>query len=434
MTFLHTLFDTGRGYFWWCDLGKRSKKVFSGPASGKRHVALLAWSFPPDIAGGVYRPLSLARYGVDAGWNVTVISGPISEKATTAGLALLEELPEQVRVCRTPTNNLPVPSYKLFPRINGGFVHGLNLVETAMREMAECPPSVIVATGPPFHSFMAAWYLSKHFGAKLVLDYRDEWTECPFSFVDMGNVDHWWERRCLDAADAVFFTTQTQLDHNLAHLRAGDPKRFRVVPNGWEPADFTKAKDDNLPRRNGDNLVLSFVGTLGDHTPPGPFLTQMERLLVRREDLRTRVRLQFVGKRSSQSESQLAKFRFPDNLDIRGLVEKKEANRLMSEASGLLLFYGDKFKRYLPGKMYDYLAAGSPLVVVGTDGEVPRILKELGGGYLVPAGDDGAMEKVLDELLAHKGVKTSNPRVEVWLQCHTRQHIAFDFYKYLESL
>lgn len=433
MSSLNTLFDTFRGYLWWYRLARCRREAILLPVPSPRHVALLAWSFPPDIDGGVYRPLSLARYGVEAGWNVTVISGSVREKGTAAGLALLEELPEQVRVCRTPTDNLPVPSYKLFPRINGGFVHGLNLVETAMRELAKSPPSVFVATGPPFHSFMAAWYLSKYFGAKLVLDYRDEWTECPFSFVDRGNVDRWWERRCLNSADAVFFTTQAQLEHNLVCLRAGDPKRFRVVPNGWEPADFVKSQGNSAPV-SGDKLVLSFVGALGDHTPPGPFLTQMERLLARREDLRFRVRLQFVGKRSSQSEGQLAEFRFPDNLDVRGLVEKKEANRLMSEASALMLFYGDKFKRYIPGKMYDYLAAGRPLVVVGTNGEVPRILKEIGGGHLVPEGDDGALEKVLDELLTQTAVKTSNPRVEDWLQRHTREHIAFDFYKYLESL
>ena len=41
------------------------------------HLLLLAWSFPPEINGGVYRPVSLAKYAARAGWRVTVSSGPL---------------------------------------------------------------------------------------------------------------------------------------------------------------------------------------------------------------------------------------------------------------------------------------------------------------------------------------------------------------------
>ena len=42
------------------------------------HLLLFAWSFPPELNGGVYRPVSLAKYAVRAGWRVSVASGPLT--------------------------------------------------------------------------------------------------------------------------------------------------------------------------------------------------------------------------------------------------------------------------------------------------------------------------------------------------------------------
>ena len=48
---------------------------------------------PPQINGGVYRPVSLAKYAVRAGWRVTVATGPLKGAPSAAGLDLLNSLP-----------------------------------------------------------------------------------------------------------------------------------------------------------------------------------------------------------------------------------------------------------------------------------------------------------------------------------------------------
>lgn len=440
MDMLKTLYETFRGYLWWgCVAWICREKLVAKPVVGEGHVALLAWTFPPAVSGGVYRPLSLARYSVELGWKISIISGSLRDNPTSAGLSLLESLPKEVIVHRVETENAPRPSYNWFPRIDGGFINGLNLVKTAMRELADDPPSVIAATGPPFHSFMAAFYLARFFGAKLILDYRDEWTECPFSFTEKGNFDRWWERRCLEKADAVIFTTRSQLEHNRSTFNGGDSKKFHLIPNGWEPTDFVEAKTEKSNqscRNSSDSLVLSFIGALGDHTLPGPFLVMLEKILKRRSDLLDRVKLQFIGTRSPKSEEQLSQFLFPKNLMISNHVTKKDANRLMGESNALLVFYDESFARYIPGKFYDYLASGRPIVVVGDRGEVPDLLRGFGGGgWVVAEEDDKGLEAVLDQLTDEGIIAPEiHKKIEPWLKQYTRARMASDFFEKIQSL
>lgn len=433
---LKTLLDTFIGYSWWFEIACRSRKFTpSKSLTTRRHIVLVVWTFPPDISGGVYRPLSLARYGVEHGWKITIIAGPLREEPSSAGLALLESLPDEVDVYRMQSLNDPKPSYNWFPGLDGGLINGLSIFKTAVRELTEIPPSVVVGSGPPFNSFMAAFYLSRFFGAKLVLDYRDEWTECPFSFVRKGAVDVYMERKCLRRADAVFFTTQSQLEHNCSTFQSGSENRFHVIANGWEPADFKGSKRKCCEATKSDKVTLSFVGALGDHTLPSLFLETLENILSRRRDLRHCINLQFIGTRSDEGQQQIDRFSFPEIMTIHGHVDKKTANLYMEESSALLLFYNNSFQRYIPGKFYDYLAAGCPILVFGTKGEVPNILRKLGGGIFVQDGDEVGLESALDRLLDGEGISlTAQQNIEEWLKQHTRECMAIDFIEKIEGL
>lgn len=430
MEFINTFYNTLKSYYWYFDLECRSRISTSKQFSNKnRHLVLLAWKFPPAISGGVYRPLSLVRYGVEMGWKITVISGPLQEKPTLAGIALSDSIPNEVTVIRLRSKDTPLPSYNYFPHIDGGFINGLTIAKTTKNLLTEHPPTVVLATGPPFHSFIAAYYMARIFDAKFVIDYRDEWTECPFSFVDKSDFDNWWERRCLNCADAVIFTTQSQIEHNRKIFNTGDSNRFHLIPNGWEPTDFNEINFDNKYAKKTETLILSFLGRLGDHTLPGPFLDEIEKIFHRRADLQKKVKLQFVGQRSQKSEEQLAQFAFPQNLIIYDHVVKKEANRLMYESSGLLIFYTKKFKRYIPGKLYDYLASGRPIVVFGTLGEVPNILKKLKLGYLIPDGDNSVLEKTMDQLFDNIMANSKTSKIRNWLMEHTRYQMSRKFFE-----
>jgi len=290
-----------------------------------------------------------------------------------------------------------------------------------------------LASGPGFAGFVAAYYMARTWGAKLVLDYRDEWTECPFPFVKPGLTDRLWEARCLDRADAVVFTTRSQLRHQVSVFKQLTEDMCHVVPNGFEPADFPQ-DSPGAAAGNGPGLVVSFVGGLGLHTLPGRFLQILAEVLDRREDLRARLQIRFVGDKAPDAVKQLDSFPWPAVLKSIDHLSKPEAARLMRKSSALLILNAPGFERYVPGKLYAYLAAGPPVLLYGEGGEMGTIVSNLNAGLVIPRDSPAAVESALDKLAAPEGIHTDRDSVKEWLSAHTRHRMADRMMAVINSL
>lgn len=405
-----------------------------GPRRGSRTLMLLSWLFPPKVSGGTYRPLAFARRGPALGWNVTVITGTISDPPTEAGEYLSRMLPAAVRVERHPEPALrPGP---LFPRIDGTLLRALAVFETGRRAARDAGPSVVFATGPRFHVFPAAFLLARAFRCKLVLEYRDEWTECPFDFVNHGRADRWWERRCLRAADAVVFTTRSQRDHQLRVFRELDPARCVVIPNGWERDDVEPAAAGHAERVDGDRpLVLSYVGVLGSWTPPTAFLAALREVIERRPDLRRRLRVRIVGLKEPAARQEMEAFPHQDVIELLDAVPKPAASTIMRDSAGLLLLNDNpSLARYIPGKLYEYIGADRPVLLFGDAGEAAALVRDVGAALIVPSADPGALEAALDAIARGEAPPGRPATIEQWRSRHTREQLAGDTYRLLDHV
>jgi glycosyltransferase involved in cell wall biosynthesis len=439
---LQRLKDTIVAYKYWgilllrCKIGLRKKNLHQKVGN---KLLLLTWAFSPTISAGVYRPLSLVKYGQEFGWEVSVISGPAPENIKPAGIHLLKSLPKNAKILRLGQNKISriIPSYNYFPRVDGGFINALSTISLGQREFADNPPSVVMASGPPFHNFVSAYYLAEFFGSKLVLDYRDEWTECPFDFVSLGNSDLRWERACLKKADCVMFVTKSLLDHHMKVFKELKKEKCIVVPNGWEPEDFGadrgKAEITRIPSSE-KKVVISFVGTLGRHTLPGKFLSTLEIVLKRREDLKSHLRIQFIGNKGKSANSELDAFMFADIIEKEEHVPRNVAACMMENTSALLLFYDERFSRTMPGKFYDYLKAGPPIIIVGDRGEAVDLVKDLNAGFIIKENDPDALEETIDRLIRGNYLNTDHTRIDRWLSFHTREKMSQKVFEALDYL
>jgi glycosyltransferase involved in cell wall biosynthesis len=424
-----TVRDTVRGYFW---LGRTIARTLGRRVgASQRHLLLLAWAFPPRTGGGVYRPAALARYASRRGWRVTVLSARAPEVVGTAGRHILDYVGSAARILPVTTPTLR-PSHRGFPNVDGGFLNALQMTDLAFRELGSDPPGVIVASGPPFHSFVAARYLGRAFGVPYVLDYRDEWTECPFTFVDKGNADLYYERVCLRAATRVVFTTESQLDHQVARFVQAQRSRCLVIPNGWEAADLAAPSDAQSPLpRVGTRIA--FVGTLSDYAMPEMFLATMAAILERQPSLISALRLTFVGRRGAAADRALRGFRFQSVLEVIDEVPRPQAMTIMRQADALLLINESALERYRPGKVYDYLAMETPILVYGSGGEVAKLVRELDAGYVARPGDVEDLGKALVVLrgLRDRAVERG---IREWLVEHTRERLAGRMVDVLEDI
>lgn len=429
---LQTLADTAVLAADWLKLERPGTRRRLRTPSG-RHLALFAWALPPTSTAGVYRPLSFMRYGCKRGWRIDAFCGETPDALREHGAELLEQVPKEAAVHVVPASSRE-PSYRFFPRVDGGFPNAISYARHAISTMASDPPDAVLASGPPFFTFIAAFLVARRFGVPYILDYRDEWTECPFDFVKTDRDDRTWERRCLRHADAVLFTTATQREHQLATFPELDASRAHVVHNGWEPENFVDRPNDDAAATASDGVLrISYVGNLPRHAAPHDFLASLEQMLDVQPEWVPRVRVQFVGRRSGSADQALRNFRYPSVVEIIDHVGKREANRRMQDSDILLLLSNAGRERYLNGKLFEYVAARRPVLVFGYPGETSTLIDRLGVGALCAPGSGPALLAALARLQA-LDLSTDNDVVRDWRREHRREALASRTFDIIDSL
>lgn len=424
--------DTATGYRQWLGAelaGALPATLRRGPAG--RHVLVVASALPPRFDGGVFRPLSWLKYAGENGWRISAVTRTSDGEATEAGRKLAAAVPEDVRIVEARAQPLK-PSWKLFQQVDGGFLTALALYRTGLDAFASTPPSVVVATGPSFATFVAGRLLARRFRASLVLDYRDEWTQNPFGFVQQGRDDRWWERRCLREADLVQFTTEGQLQHNQKAFAGLLDGKGAVLLNGWEPDPALAGLEGH--QRGDGRLLVAFSGVLGTMASPAAFLGDLERVLQVRPDLRAHLQLRFIGRRLPWAERELAAFGYPGLIERIEQCPRSEADRLIRESDLLLLMMNEDMARYLPGKLFEYLSTDRPILVHGSGGEGPDLVRRLGAGFHAASGDTAALEAALDAVLDAPRPRWSGAERRDWARRHTRREMARLFFERLTAL
>ncbi|HET8700373.1 MAG TPA: glycosyltransferase [Nitrococcus sp.] len=398
---------------------------------GSRSLLLLASSFPPDVTGGVYRPLSFVQHAVERGWRVTVLTRPVGGVVSAAGRHLEQQLPEGVSVIRVPLPLLPL-SWKLAPQVDGFFDHALAVFETAARRLER--PDLVLCTGPAFDMFIAGELITRRFHTQLVLDYRDEWNECPFHFVGKGRSGRLWERRCLARAAAVLFTTRSQLSHALSCFQELDETRGFVVPNGWEPGDTEPGAAAPAVTDVSGKFWLSFLGALSFWTLPGPFLNALAAAVKRYPALAEQLRLRFIGKKTPRALMQLDAFPHQQMLQLIEHVPRSQVPALIAGSGALLLPIDSRYERYLPGKLFDYLASDRPILVFGGRGEAGALVERLGAGVVVPEADGERLAQALLAIMHGDAKRWCGDVRREWAQEHTRRRSAEQALTVLDSV
>lgn len=389
---------------------------------GSKTLVILVDSFPPQVSGGVYRSAALAHYAKEAGYKLVVYTTLMQEQPSIAGLKMLEYLGSDIEIHHINTHS-EQPSVSLFPKLDGGLLGAIKLFLAMKKTWVRNSHSVIFATGPTFNVFVAGYWASQYFNLPLFLDYRDEWTLCPFGFVAKGKFDSIWEQRCLRQAQQVLFTTESQklaLTLLYPHITELSAKSF-VIANGWEPKnrEVTAAHG----RNNLETVELVFAGTLGEHIQIEPFLRLLKDVLDDNAHLRNQLRISFIGRKQAKQEALLAQFPYQEVILSIPLVSVAEAAQYMDRADALLLILDEKYKRYLPGKLYEYLAAKKPIIVFDDDGgESSRLVQQLDAGWMVGTHNLPEFLEII-HLLA-KGDLPRFQNLEAWLQLHTREALS----------
>ena len=388
----------------------------------RKRALIVSFYWPPSGGGGVQRWLKFAKLLPGHGWQPIVVT-PSNPDVPVYDPTLLDDVTDDIEVWSFP---IWEPSRVLRRLGIGGassrlgadgaaptslvgkivrWVRGNMFVPDArvgwvrpttrqlLQRLKTEPVDVVVTTGPPHSMHLIGLALKRATGLPWVADFRDPWSTMDY-LEDFGlsarsrATLQRMEREVVAEADCVLVTSPGALKE-----LGADPRKGHVLPNGWDRDDFP---DRPQPKHPNPKPVLGHFGALyGARDPKDlwPALAQSG----------------WVFRAGGQMSDALRAQASDAGVDMEwmGDLGHQDAIQTMLQCDALLVAHNDSrsARSSTPGKIFECLATGLPLIVVG------------------PADSDlEAHCRNWNVTFVAHGEANASTRIATWLKEHAQGH------------
>jgi glycosyltransferase involved in cell wall biosynthesis len=413
-----------------------------------KRVLIITYYWPPAGGGGVMRWLKMSKYLPDWGWQ-SVICTPENPDSSVLDESLLQEVPPEAEILKVPIWE----PYDLYRKLSGKpksvkfkaghiseaakgswkdklavFIRGNLLipdprvfwVKPAFRflkkYLKEHPVDLIVSTGPPHSMHLVALKLKKHFPTPWLADFRDPWTE----------IDFYHQLKLTWLADKIHHLLEKKVLINAGVVTVVSPdikrtteklcgRTVEVVYNGYDPEDFVDIEPvDNL------FFVVSHFGAFNRTRNPSALWKAMDELGDKLPAFKELLKIRLVGQTDSNIVNELGHLGLSGQIEIIPHLNHKAGLKFLGQSAVLLLPLNDapNAKGILPGKMFEYLALGRPVLAIGPkESDCEEIILKTKAGFYCDFGDKEGLKASLEKLFTawQKGeTKMANKNMEAF--------------------
>lgn len=375
---------------------RRIPRSIGKESVGRRTVWILdQYAVPPSMTGFT-RQYEHGRLLRELGWDPLVVASPYDHK---------RHIFERPVSLLHPKHEIDEDGVRFLwiyslPYVANDWRRYANMTSFLISCVAACafrrPPSVILASSPHLLTGLAGVMLAKWHRVPLVAEIRDLW---PDSLTDMGLSNPliirplaWVERRLYrNAAHVVVLA-----EGGRAGVRAkGVPEhRVTLIPNAVMASQSSKRPDGRELRDRlgwGDKTVFIYAGAHGAANALNEVVAAAERLSDRPD-----IMIALLGD-GPEKPALRAAAKHLGNVVFLDAVPKEAVSTWIAAADvGLItLRKSQVFQGVRPNKLFDYLAAGLPIVTT-VPGETAEMVVTAGAGLSAAPGDiDGLKQAIL---------------------------------------
>jgi glycosyltransferase involved in cell wall biosynthesis len=366
------------------------------------HILLIHQAFAALHEPGGTRHHEMARYLAARGHQVTIIASPVSYLTGKAGSKHIPWVEHQTR----EPGVIVLRAYT-YPALHKSFVHRIFsffsfMIASFLIGLNVRKVDLVWGTSPPIFQGMTAWVLARLKRVPLLFEVRDLW---PAFAIAIGvlrqplliRASEWLERFLYKHADQVVVNSPGFINH----VQARGAMQIALVPNGAEVAMFDPAATGELFRQKlglQDKYIALYAGAHGLSNDLGTLL-EAAKQLSKLPDLA--IVLLGDGKEKPALQAQAAQMGL-SNIHFVPPVPKNEMPDALAAANACIAILKPipLYETVYPNKVFDYMAAGRP-IVLAMQGVIREVIEEAQAGIAVFPGDADALAAAIRYLVEH---------------------------------
>jgi glycosyltransferase involved in cell wall biosynthesis len=398
-----------------------------------RRILVATYFYPPDQSVGSHRWPPIVRHLRERGHEVTVLTtGAFGTLAGDRPWVLRTRDLQASPVLRRALRRPPVIAAEGRPAVvvppapallSDGLVPDAHvvswlpfLVPALRRVIRERRIECVITNGPPDATHLAGLALGRDRPA-WIADFEDGWRFEPqregWPTRAQDRLDAALEARVVRAADAVVGLSAPIAEDFAARFGA----RAFTVSNAWDP----EIQAGGAPELEPGTFSVVHAGSLShrNRRDPTALLAALEQLTD------TPLRLVLAGRLVGGDRERLAALSPAAARLVRhvGELDRPATIALQRAADVLLLLVTGPQRSIVTGKLFEYLAAGRPILAVSDPNEATRIVRETQTGEVVSPWDPDAIATALRRAMA--GELAFSPR-ELGLYVHPGPSLAYE--------
>ncbi len=398
------------------------------------HILLIHQAFAALDEPGGTRHHELARSLQRRGHQVTIIASPVSYLTGTEQGKRIRKQTDDLGVTILRSYTLPVLHRSFILRV---FSFLSFMVSSFFNGLFVRRVDLVWGTTPPIFQAATAWLLARLKGVPFILEVRDLWPAFAVAVGVLNNkrlisLSKWLERFLYRHADQLVVNSPGFIQH----VEARGAKHVALVPNGADPQMFDPNSGGEVFRQKfgmENRFVVLYAGAHG-------MSNDLDVVLDAAEILRDKPEIQVVLVGSGKEKPRLrtaAEQRSLDNVMFLPPVPKVEMPGYLAGADACLAILKpiELYKTTYPNKVFDYMAAGRP-VILAIDGVIRKVVEKAQAGVFVSPGDAKALANAMLDL-ATKPEKCRTMGMNgrsVVVAHYSREQFASKFALILESM
>ena len=371
------------------------------------HILLIHQAFAALDEPGGTRHHELARYLAGRGHKVTIIASPVSY---LTGSPSFSPSPTGGGV-RGEGGGIRVIRAYTYQALHKSFVHRIFsffsfMVSSFFAGLGVQNVDLVWGTSPPIFQGVTAWLLARLKRVPFLFEVRDLWPSFAIAVGVLKNptlikMSLWLERFLYRHADQVLVNSPGYV----AHVSGRGAKRVELIPNGADPHMFDPADPGDSFRsanRLGDKFVVLYAGAHGMSNDLGVALAAAKILQDTSTSSEVTVTFLGDGKDKTALQKQAAEMGLTNVLFLPPVPKTEMAAALAgADACLAILKPIDEYKTTYPNKVFDYMAAGRP-VVLAIDGVIRQVVESAQCGLFAQPGEPAALAQAIQQLAADR--------------------------------